>query len=311
MAIITAAWAVMLDAALPVGARTLSALVSGHSYACLAFLAHDVAHGSVVRRRRLRFALEALLWAPLLVPPTLWRVLHNRTHHAHANTPRDCDRAYLPHDGDLGAKATYMRWFSPLRGSLGIANPLVLLHFTTYVVRNLLALGPGLHTPVLAAMPSASRRERWAIMLEFGTVLVVHVAVVATCWTGLETLLLLELAPITMASATLMLFIFTNHLSRPIMTSPETLSTTVSIELPSIAGKVYSHFNLHIEHHLFPSAPSGSYPEISRHVRMHAAGAYCSRRLVDAWRDVLDSPFIRPAGEPLDTRGPRDAHARH
>ena len=68
-------------------------LLIGHSMACLLFLAHDVSHNSVVRTRAAKRGLELLLWGINVIPPTLWRRLHNETHHVETNTVRDTDRA--------------------------------------------------------------------------------------------------------------------------------------------------------------------------------------------------------------------------
>ncbi len=54
-----------------------TAIVIGHSMACLLFLAHDVSHSSVVSNRVAKRGLELLLWGLNVIPPTLWRRLHN------------------------------------------------------------------------------------------------------------------------------------------------------------------------------------------------------------------------------------------
>ena len=69
------------------------ALIIGHSLACLAFLAHDVSHNAVVTNRIAKRGLELLLWGLNAMPPTLWRRLHNQTHHVETNTVHDTDRA--------------------------------------------------------------------------------------------------------------------------------------------------------------------------------------------------------------------------
>jgi len=275
------------------------AALTGHSYACLALLAHDVAHGSVIRIRwrRLRYTVELLLWCPLLVPPTLWRILHNRTHHAHANTPRDCDRAFLADDTELPSKIAYMRIFSPLKGSVGPLNPLSLLHFTTYVLRNIVSLGLGLRLPFVAALPRVTRRERLLIMAEVCLLLCLHSVVVSALWRGVFTLVVVEVVPILTASTVLMAFIFTNHLARPVLREPDIMRTTVSLKLPRAVSRLYSHFDHHVEHHLFPSMPSRMYPEIARALRdVHGVDHAVAFSM--AWREVLASPIVRPRGEP-------------
>ena len=67
-------------------------LFIGHTLACIGFLAHELAHGAIVRAPRTRHALELFFWALVLVPATVWKRVHNHTHHVHSNTPRDSDR---------------------------------------------------------------------------------------------------------------------------------------------------------------------------------------------------------------------------
>src|SRR5688572_16101061 len=80
-------------AALPVWAIALAALVAGHSIGVLAFAAHEVGHGAVLRTGPLRTWLERLGWTYVLfTTPTIQRRAHNAAHHRHANTESDPDR---------------------------------------------------------------------------------------------------------------------------------------------------------------------------------------------------------------------------
>lgn len=278
----------------------LLSILIGHSYACLAFLAHSVSHGSVVRGKHLRYALEFLLWTPLIVPPTVWRILHNRTHHHHANTPADCDRAYIVSDQHLGAKAWYMRLFSPLKGSLGRWNPLSLVHFPTYMIRNILLLGADIRLPFVAAVPRVTTQERVTILFEIVLLIGLHAWFVAFMWRDAGTLLVVEIIPITVASSVLMAFIFTNHLSKPVLHEGDILQTTVSLRIPRFLSWLYSDFNYHVEHHLFPSTPSKHYAIVSRELQKLTGGQYSYPTFVEAWKEVLASPFLRPEVEPID-----------
>ena len=61
----------------------------GNSIAVLAFAAHDLLHGSIYRHWRMQHLLGCLLFALHGMPPTLWEVLHNRTHHTQTNGMKD------------------------------------------------------------------------------------------------------------------------------------------------------------------------------------------------------------------------------
>ncbi|HRE84661.1 MAG TPA: fatty acid desaturase, partial [Opitutaceae bacterium] len=67
----------------------------GHSIACLGFYAHDLSHGTILRAGRLSRVFETLLWTLAAVPATMWRRVHNATHHVETNTVGDPDRWFL------------------------------------------------------------------------------------------------------------------------------------------------------------------------------------------------------------------------
>src|SRR5262245_45895706 len=126
-------WAVGLVE--PVWARALLGLFIGHEIACLAFYGHDLSHRSIVRGRRLLYLLELLVWSPRLMPVTMWRRLHNETHHVHSNTPRDCDRQFLK--PELTPTLSFLeRTFSPF-GNPVRWNPLVWLAFVAYTLAHI------------------------------------------------------------------------------------------------------------------------------------------------------------------------------
>src|SRR5262249_41605630 len=112
-------------------------LVIGHSLACVAFLTHELSHGTIVQSRAARCCLEVVLWGLNVVPATVWRRVHNQTHHAHTNTGHDPDRRFLLSERSL-ATSCYSRVFYPHRHTLRW-NPLVAFHFVPYIVRNTLA----------------------------------------------------------------------------------------------------------------------------------------------------------------------------
>ena len=67
---------------LPLIAAPFCAVLLGHSIACLGFLAHDISHHAVVRSRLATRLLELLLFGLNLICPSVWRRVHNQTHHS-------------------------------------------------------------------------------------------------------------------------------------------------------------------------------------------------------------------------------------
>lgn len=98
-----------------------------HSMACIAFLAHELSHNAIVRSRPLRHGLEVFFWALNLIPATVWRRVHNQTHHAHTNTAEAPDRQFLKSEESFLTR-WYARLFYPHRHTLRW-NPLVAFLF--------------------------------------------------------------------------------------------------------------------------------------------------------------------------------------
>src|SRR6185312_13504829 len=57
------------------------ALVVGHTFACMGFLAHDICHGGTIKKLWIRDILAGLGFSPLAIGPYLWRRWHNADHH--------------------------------------------------------------------------------------------------------------------------------------------------------------------------------------------------------------------------------------
>src|SRR5262245_32185812 len=123
---------VAITAAKPWWARALLSLVVGHSVACLAFFGHELSHGGIVAPSRGRYLLELLVWSVRLMPVTVWRRLHNETHHGHSNTLRDCDRLFFRTEL-VPPLRVLSRTFTPFSNPVRW-NPLVGLAFILYTI---------------------------------------------------------------------------------------------------------------------------------------------------------------------------------
>src|SRR5262245_1379763 len=113
------------------------ALLIGHSMACIAFLTHELSHNVIIRSRSLRYSLEVFFWALNLIPATVWKRVHNQSHHIHTNTPNDPDRRFLKYEESLLTR-WYSQLFYPQRHTMRW-NPLVAIHFVPYIMRNTVA----------------------------------------------------------------------------------------------------------------------------------------------------------------------------
>src|SRR6266536_1087619 len=53
--------------------------LNAHCLSCIAFLAHELSHNSIVRNRKIRYPLEVIALAIMLLPPTRSDMVHYHT----------------------------------------------------------------------------------------------------------------------------------------------------------------------------------------------------------------------------------------
>ena len=222
-----------LTSAIPI--YFLLSIVIGHSLACIAFLAHELAHGAIIKARAPRYAYEFFFWALLLVPATVWRRVHNHTHHVHASTPKDPDRAFLRSEASPLTR-WYTRIFYPnIRGCRW--NPIIAFHFIPYIARNVIAsFYPSVLKPVLVpAKPSYATSQHLLIIFELLGIVALQVCIFFLV--GRDWLAYLWASPgaYLVTSSVTMTYIFTNHFLNPIAeTSDPVLGYYVCHCAPSV-----------------------------------------------------------------------------
>ena len=87
------------------------ALLMANSVTVLAFLCHDLMHGSVTRNSKLLHRLALIGQSVLWMPPTLWKIVHNRVHHNNTNMSGDPDRNYFFDEDKTIGKWVQLRIF--------------------------------------------------------------------------------------------------------------------------------------------------------------------------------------------------------
>lgn len=269
-------------------------LISGHSMACLGFLAHELSHNAVIRMWWLRQPLELLIWGLLLVPATVWRHVHNEVHHHEANTLRDPDRRHTA--AEMGpVDRWYCRWFYPHAGN-SVFNPLVAAEFIPYIARVTLAMlfGGGRRMPPVPAALICTRRRRARIVAE----LIVIVFIQTAAWRALDGSLLklfhATLLPVCAGSGVAMMYLFTNHFLRPLAAEDNPLVASTSVIVPRWVDVLHSRFSYHTEHHIFPTLRSAWLPRVSELLQKHYPEAYQRLPLVTAWRVLLKQTEYQP-----------------
>ena len=311
LVVIAASYAALRSIDRTLGRLLVSAII-GHGLTCVVFLAHELSHGTILRKSRLRYVAELGLWGLNLIPVTMWVRLHNQTHHAHANAPGDPDRFYTTDELNSSAlRRWYTRLFFP-HGRTVRWNPLVGFHFLTYVGRHLIAvLYPGRSRPaVVTAKPAYTAWHRLWIAFETACIVAMQYAVYLAVGGHLELYVWASPVALLFTSTFAMSYIWTNHYLRPMSTARDSLATSTSIRVHRVFDRLHCNFSYHTEHHLFPNANSDYYPAMSALLRELYPSRYHRLDFRAAWRllwagepsiqvapaagTVADAPFREP-----------------
>ena len=303
-----AAYVALRVETLPAWTIAALALVAGHSVGILAFAAHEIGHGAVVRSRYARWAFEGLGWTYVLFTnAAVQHRAHNLLHHVHGNTARDPDRrptldetALYPVNAFLTTLIfpnSRVPWIFGLAGF----HASICAYHVNLLTHSLAKLGTRYDTGM-----SDRARAHAAVAFAWSA------AVYAALWglSGFSPWMALFLWLMYATATTLDgIYIATNHMLTgydPEVHDP--VQQTVTLVLPGWVDFLHLRFSHHTEHHLYPTAGPANYPAIREALKAHFPDQYHDLTLPQALRALFASP-IAIAGENLlahaDGRGPR------
>lgn len=276
-------------------------LIAVAMLSALSFGTHELAHGAVLRSGRTQRFLELLCWSPLLISPTVWRRVHNQTHHAHTNTVDDPDRRYF-HEEATPLMRWYVRLFYP-NAEMFPWNPLVFLHVGPYMARNTLSayLPEGWKLPMVPTAIDYQPGDTRRIAREIAVMIAMQAAFFYLNGGTWLPYLVMMAATHALTSAISMGYIFTNHFNNPLTDDADPVRGSTSVIVPAWANWLHYNFSYHTEHHVFPAMNSDYYPQLSAELQKLYPGVYQRIPITVAWRRLWQSqPFIsRPgAAEP-------------
>lgn len=259
----------------------------------LAFIGHDLMHGSVVRKSRWVYIVTLFSQSILWISPTLWKNIHNRVHHTKTNSLADPDRNYLYQQ----PKAIGKRIQNSLVPSSTVTIPGLILGMLTawgvYGFRHLVAIlfFGDKDCPHVAAQFSVKPKEKRAIAAEFLLMVLLHLCLLVYLQFDPIKLILAYFLPIGLGYAGMIFYIYTNHMFCRMTEINDPLVNSVSIKVPKFIDLIHCNFSYHAEHHIFPGLNSDYYPL----VRECLAELYPERMgyvitAKEAWRLLLTTP---------------------
>jgi fatty acid desaturase len=262
----------------------LVSLLIGHSFTCLGFLGHEIAHGAVVRNARLRDIFAGIAFSPMGIGPLLWRRWHNAEHHNNTNIEgEDPDHLFTidTYKDEPVLKALYK--LSPLLRNLVIFGSFTFRmtqHQTTMMIRHV-------------RRPETSRRDRAILLAQWAGPIVFWVGL--TAMLGWQVLVFGYIIPLLIGNFIGISYIVTNHFLNPLADERDVLATSLSVTMPRGLGwldPIHLYFGAHVAHHLFPGAPAKYTREIEAKIAELWPDRYHVMTITKALRLLWNTPWI-------------------
>jgi fatty acid desaturase len=219
------------------------ALLAGHSWGCLGFLAHEAMHHALTKNRTLEQLVGYCGFGIYGLSPTLWTAWHNQAHH-----------------GNTGKPVTDPDGFGTLRFWRASRLLRVLETFTpgSGHKRSAAFLGMWFSVHSLLVLVFHSQRNGYYARIS-RRVVYTESAVMFAFWVGVLILvgpwdfLFIYLLPLLVANATIMSYIATNHFLNPLTKTNDPLVNSLSVTGPRWLERLHLGFGYHVEHHVFPT----------------------------------------------------------
>lgn len=268
----------------------LCSIFIGLSIACIFLFSHELTHGTIIRKQPLLYTLENFFWAFSGLPPTLWKRVHNLTHHHTMNTYDDPDRKTFKSESNK-LNDLYNLFIYPnkkLRYSLSVGFAMMF-----YSIKHIVAVfyAEDSKPKIVTIRPNYSDKEirkiKWELLyialFWFAILYYIH------SWLGVVVVLL---AWVTYSCATIT-FIITQHLRNPVFIDvPDPLLTTTSVVIPRWLDKLIDWHSFHVEHHIFPGINFDYYPVISEKIQETFPNKYQRLPLLQAIRECYDQDVL-------------------
>ncbi len=243
----------------------LASIVIGHSFAGMAFVAHETLHGSVVTGMRLRKLVGGIAFGPVAISPTLWMAWHNRVHHGNAGKLGvDPDVCMTLEDYRARPVLRFLNRFLP--GGRRWAGALTLFYGLS-----------GQALTVLLNMRDhlgLSARQRRLVLVESAVAGGFWLAL--GVWLGPVAAFFAIVLPFFLANALLTAYVLTNHALSPLTDVNDPLLNSLSVSSPRIVEIFHLNFGYHVEHHCFPSMSPRHAPLVRDAIRRRFSERYQS-----------------------------------
>lgn len=262
-----------------------AALLIGHSFGCMGFIAHEICHGGALKNKKLRHFLAGVAFSPFGIGPLLWSRWHNAEHHGHTqHAELDPDRLFLL---DEYKNKPVLKWL--YRRHIVLRNLLIFGFYSLMMSeQNFTAM-----TRYLGDK-NTSGKDKAVILFQF--LLPKAIWIGGTAMLGWPVLVFGYIVPLLVANFMVISYISTNHFLNPLVEDTgDVLASSLSVTLPKWLGwldVLHSHFGAHVSHHLFPMAPSRHSRKIEQEIAKLWPDRYHVMPLTQALKLLWNTPWI-------------------
>lgn len=259
--------------------RLLISLVLGFSFSGVGFLAHEILHGTVVKRAWLKNILGGIAFLPLTVGPRLWTEWHNISHHGntqHEDKDPDAWLSMKEFNGSGFVKFIYKipLWFRSLFSFVALS-----VTFTLHSVRMFFSY-----------IKTFKGKKHVKMLIQFIIPWVIWIGLLALI--GPEKWMFAYLIPFLIGNFIVMCYISTNHRLNPLVPINDPLANSLTVTVPKWLDILHFNFSYHTEHHLFPGINPKYYGLVKKEILRLYPDRYHEMPLVEALKLLYKTPRI-------------------
>lgn len=268
----------------------LTTTLSGISCACLFLYSHELSHGTIIRKQPWAYLSKLFFWTFSGIPPTMWKNVHNLSHHRHMNTYKDPDRKTFKSEENFLSRL-YNFFIYPnrvLRYSITIGFAMMF-----YSIKHTMAVFYiGNSKPdIVTFRPRYNRKDQIKIFFEYFYQIVFWISIIT--FIGGVKGWVFALGSWFVYSSVVIIFIITQHLRDDVfIETADPLLTTTSVIIPVWLDKLIDWHSYHIEHHLFPGINFDYYKDLSVHLKGKFPKRYTRIPLLQALKECFEKDIL-------------------